>query len=772
MIEAMLAELERSGFATLLPGYIVATGHSEDIVGVGTDLEIIAAADGQSARLPRFKTTAYNGGFLDLPGFDQPVVVDLQGMEIPPPKNVPALFNHSGNDVVGHHEAITNTGKELLIEGVISGVGPKAIEVRDGARNGISWQSSIGAKRTADLQLVAAGQSKFVNGRNLQGPFYLAPKTRLGEVSFVAVGADRTPSAAVIASAQSQGSDMKFSEWLKTKGIDESKLEASAKAVLQAAFDAEIKASAATGAAALGATSGTATATAPAATSQTAAQSAFPAGIQAAGSDGASLMDGTAFVANMRRQAAEEERRINRIRALSNEFGVTEVPINASGAFDITATNRVGFTDYAIQAGWSAQDAELVALRMQRPRTAQAQQQQAQAISGDVILAAMCLTAGIPADIGSTPILASGLPAADRQRVLDQANSGPLQGFGVNHLMSYICAQAGQPWTGTFSSSEFVAHYRNCERMLRASGVSTVSLPGILSNIAQKALAAAWNQVNVAWPKITRPERLNNFKAHTIYRMTADGAFRDVGPDGKLEHGQIAESSSSLRAATKGRKFKFTRQMRIDDDLGALNTWGQWLGREGQVSVERSTFKLMLANTGSHWSLNNNNLITNVLDSDGLSAAKQKFAYFVDQFGQAISVLPDRLVVATPLKVDAEAIINARSQVASGDKVTDRTHWGTLPGGVIDSPYLSNTAQRDEYGNAYSGQSDTLWFLMADPAVLAALLVGFLNGKQQPTVESSTGEFSNDGLDIEAFMDYAVGFGETYGSVKSTGAGS
>lgn len=569
---------------------------------------------------------------------------------------------------------------------------------------------------------------------------------------------------------------MKFSDWLKAKGINEATLEASARAVLEATFNAEITAAGQAAAiTATGGTQGGGTATAIASTA-TATAPALPAGIQAAGSDGAGLMDGTAYVANMRRQAAEEHRRINRIAQIGREFNVTEVSINAAGQFDVTASNRVGFVDYAIEAGWTAEQAELVALRSHRPQTAPAQQQQRQALDNNVLLASLALAAGIPADVTVNghrrQILATGLRDEDRQRVLNDAMSGRNQGMRLSHAMQAVCIQAGQPYAGPIESNDFFEHFRNCERMLRASGVTTVSLPGILSNIANKSLAAAYQVMAVVWPMFAKPMPLTNFKPHTIYRLTADGAFRDVGPDGQLEHGSLSEGTTTLRAGTKGRKFKFTRQMRIDDDLSALTSWGTWLGQEGPRSIERAVFKLLLANTGSFFSSGNGNLITDVLNSDGLKAGRLNFDRHVDSNGQPVLVPADRILCATALHDTADLLVNARALPIGGDKVTDRTHWGKFPGGVHQSGFLDNTSIKDEFGNALSGQSETLWFLFADPAVLAAMYVGFLNGQQNPTVETSSGDFSNDGLEIQAFSDFGVAFGETMAATKSTGAGA
>ena len=49
---------------------------------------------------------------------------------------------------------------------------------------------------------------------------------------------------------------------------------------------------------------------------------------------------------------------------------------------------------------------------------------------------------------------------------------------------------------------------------------STTSLPGILSNVANKRLLEGYNYIEDAWRKISKIASVNDFKEHTRYRMT------------------------------------------------------------------------------------------------------------------------------------------------------------------------------------------------------------------------------------------------------------
>jgi hypothetical protein len=89
--------------------------------------------------------------------------------------------------------------KGVQIEGVFSGQAEHVSKVTEPAKNGFQWQLSIGADpiRTEFLE---AGATTTVNGREVTGPLTISRETRLGEISFVPLGADGDTSAAVSAS--------------------------------------------------------------------------------------------------------------------------------------------------------------------------------------------------------------------------------------------------------------------------------------------------------------------------------------------------------------------------------------------------------------------------------------------------------------------------------------------------------------------------------------------------------------------------------------------
>ncbi len=177
----------------------------------------IKAADGggdDADKPKRFSMTAYTGGAMEIGYYDASVVIELAGMTAAAP--VPILMNHDMGKIVGHADEIETTASTLKLAGVVSGASPEADQVTASAGLGFPWKASVGL-RPDKLEFIGEGVTTKANGKTFKGPVYVARKSTLGEVSFVAMAADGKTSAkvAAIAAYTRKDTDMKFDEWVK-----------------------------------------------------------------------------------------------------------------------------------------------------------------------------------------------------------------------------------------------------------------------------------------------------------------------------------------------------------------------------------------------------------------------------------------------------------------------------------------------------------------------------------------------------------------------------
>jgi len=669
--------------------------------------------------LRRFSMVAYTGGPMTLTGWAHPVVVDLSGMEIAGGqiKSRPILKDHNRSLIVGHTESIRIEGNQLLVAGVISGAGAVAQEIVESSRNGFPWQASLGAS-SGKAEFVPKGKSAQANGREFAGPVYIARRSTLGEVSFVALGADDNTSASVAASRTNQThtnqqaakeDDMTFTQWLEAKGFDPETLTETQTTNLQAMFDSE---------------------------------QAQPSGKDAEGGDGAG--GDTDVIARIRAETAAETTRISAVRR-------------------ICAGKHDGIEANAIADGWDTNHTELEVLRAQRPTLTRGgiRKDADQAQSGRAIEAAMCLSAGLSE---------SQVGKWYDEKTMNTAVARDLQGAGL-HTLIYETIHASGDYVrpGRIDNETIRAAFAANGRLIQAAGgggFSTVSLSGILSNVANKTMLAAYNAVESVVAQFSAETDVNDFKEVTRYRLTGNGVFEKVGPDGELKHAGLSEQAFKNKVETFGRMISLTRQMMINDDLGAFLQIPRLIGRMSALKREEAVFELLLSNPASFFDAANKNLLVGAdtgLSIDALTKAEQVFLDQTDSEGKPVLLSPSVLLVPSSLKVAAQVLMTETrvNEVTDTNKPKPAVNPHAGKWKPVTSPYLN--------AQGITGGSAKAWYLLANPADVAAVEIAYLRGKRTPTIESGDTDFNTLGMQWRGYFDFGVAMQDHRAAVKSKG---
>jgi len=673
------------------------------------EFTLIEAAGG--AR-PKIVGTAYSGGKMSLPGWKNPVVVDLSGMELP--ESVPLLANHENrtSSRIGMVSASVKNNV-LEISGEIISESSEAADIVAQSKAGADWQLSIGAD-VKECELVRGKRE--VNGQVFDGPFYHVRKSSLREVSVVAVGADAHTSMKVTAKFDltnpnpeeegdkdnmNENKDVEAKADVKPEVKPEAKpeakpeIKAEAKPEIQAA-QPEVKPEPA------------------------------PVDVAAAARDAAAAA------------VKAERERVAAIRAICDgEFPEIEKDAISSGWTPEVVTKKV-----------------LETIRAERP-AANVHISVKTEPEGDslrkTIEAAMCLRCGISADDLEKSYDGKTIEAGMREMDM------PLK-----QLLVECMKLDGIPYGRGFDNETIRAAF------------SSVSLPGILSNVANKKLLKSFESQPVIATKLCSTGDLNDFKENDRFRLTDVGDLLPVGADGEIKDGGVTEEAAKNQLDTYGKKFVLTRKMIINDDLGAFMKVPVAMGNRAARLIDQLFFSRLLKNPvqldgKALFSAAHKNLLTgatSALSSDSLKKAIQMFLDQVDADGQPISVEPKFLLVPTALKHLAIELTRGATLITAGgaDNVV-RPALNILADEnlqVVSSPYLANAA--------YDGASSTAWYLFGDPRQVDTWEIGYLKGKRTPTVERGETDFNTLGLWFRVYFDLGVREQEHRGMVKSAGA--
>ena len=679
------------------------------------DVALIEAAEGED-RGAKIEIMAYNGGVMNVPGWG-PLVIDLSGLETP--GSVPLLADHRKDlaNVLGAGKASIEDGRLSIAGSLVSGVAA-ADHVRALARGGVKLQASVGVVPTR-FEHVREGQKIEANGRTLRAPQYgvvFVRAGRLREVSVLPIGAD--PGTRVhVAAGETGDQTMGFEQWVRAQGWDPATLTDQQRKTLEAAYQAEIEAAGESGDG--GGDGGQAGTPAP--------QPTPPAAPTVnASADG----NGDDPVTAYRLQIAAERERITAIEAA------------AAGHPEISAQ--------AIREGWTVERAELQVLRASRPQTPAGHVRGGEPLSEHVLEAAVCQ--------------AGGLPDVERQydeRTLEAADRRYRQRLGLRQLI--IEAAWAMGFTGHGFGDLREAHnwaFGLIQAAGGASGFSTLSLPGILSNVANKFLRAGFESVEQTWRAIALIGAVNDFKEHSRYTLTGGLEFQDLAPQGELKHGKLGEEEYKIQAETKGVIYGISRKDLINDDLGALTAVPRRIGRGGALRLNTDFWKVFLDDSDffptDKTKKNYVDGADSALSVSGLQLAEQAFLEQTDPDGYPLALAPKVLLVPPPLKFVAEQLMSStelnETTTANKPKPTRNVYAGRYS--AVHSAYL--TAAK-------------VWYLIGDPQDLPLIEVAFLNGAQTPVVESSEAAFNVLGSQMRGYWDYGVAKQEPRAGVKVKG---
>jgi phage head maturation protease len=303
---------------------------------------------------------------------------------------------------------------------------------------------------------------------------------------------------------------------------------------------------------------------------------------------------------------------------------------------------------------------------------------------------------------------------------------------------------------------------------------STVSLPGILSNVANKKLLDSFQAQPIIATRLCSEGDLSDFKENQRFRLTDVGDLAPIAADGEIKEGGLSEEKATNQLDTYGKKFCLTRKMVIDDDLGAFMKVPTAMGNRAARLIDQLFFRRLLSNPNQSdnsalFAEAHKNLLsgaTSVLAAEGLRLAIKLFLDQVDADGEPISIEPKFLLVPTALKHTAIELTKGATLIMAGggDTPSIRPALNVLADEnleVVSSPYLSNPK--------YAGNSESAWYLFGNPSQIDTFEIGFLKGKRTPTVERGDTDFNTLGLWFRVYFDLGVREQDYRGMVRSAG---
>lgn len=674
---------------------------AKQVIALSAPVKITAGEceEGKKAGPAKFTSTFYTGGAMSIEGWDLPVVIDLAGLK--PGKVLVANLDHDASKRVGNF-AVANDGKSLVANGTASAATPARDEVVNSAKDGYEWQSSLEVN-PEKVETVKAGKAAKANGQEFEGPIYVTRVGTLKGFAFVSHGADDNTTVTIAASAASKEKTMKaeVKTWIKAMlpSVD-----------IEALTDDEV-----------------------------ANLEAQHAGLHPEKPKKKLKLDD-----EIEAKQAEVER----------VDGITDIALNACDKrpYDINAIKELA--NKAIEGKWGVDKFRMELLEASLPPAHTVfRTKRDERLNSKVIEAAICQAGRL-----------SGIENLFDDQTLQAAHDQFKGGIGLKQLM-VLGAQANGYHSTSFDVNievQRAAFGLLAARQIQASGFSTISLPNVFSNTANKFIREGWNAIDQTPLRIAAIRSVRNFQQITTVSLTGALQFEKVAADGEIKHGTLGELTYTNQVETFARMLAITRQDMINDDLGALTAIPRRLGRGGMLMLN-DIFWTEFLNNGSFFTSGNANVNTGVADmtSGGLSATEVIFMAQTDPDGKPLGTEPRILLVPTALKSAAKTLMTSEKML--GTAGPDGNPWRERFR-VESSPSMSNSA--------YTGYSAAAWYMLADPNDMPVIEIAALNGRVEPTVETADADFNVLGVQMRGYSDVGVNLQEYRGGVRADGGAS
>jgi hypothetical protein len=321
--------------------------------------------------------------------------------------------------------------------------------------------------------------------------------------------------------------------------------------------------------------------------------------------------------------------------------------------------------------------------------------------------------------------------------------------------------------------------------------MSTSDFPYLFGDILDRQLLAAYQQAPSTYQNYVKVSTVRDFR--TVQRHYLDGGTAKldaVAENASYPAAKRTEGKYSYSVKKYGRRFPFTWETFINDDLDALKDIPMILGQAAKYSEEYFATDLFVGSAGpdsTFYASGNANIVTSnpVLSVAGLQTAMTVLGNMVNSDSVPIVIEAYELVVPPALEVTAMNILN-------GLELRLNENGGATNSQLITTNWMKGRFRLNVnhcIPRIAASNQNTSWFLFAKPAAgqRVAVEMGFLRGHEQPEVfmkapnatrvgggaaNPMDGDFDTDGIEYKVRHVFGGTTQDPKLSVASNGSGS
>ena len=289
---------------------------------------------------------------------------------------------------------------------------------------------------------------------------------------------------------------------------------------------------------------------------------------------------------------------------------------------------------------------------------------------------------------------------------------------------------------------------------------TTSDFPIILGDTVGRVLRDAYQAAPSGIRRLGRQTTARDFRAVNKIMLGEAPLLEKLNEHGEIKAGTMAEAREAYKVETWARKIGITRQVLVNDDLGAFADLARRMGQAAAETEARILVTLLETGSGNGPTMSDGKTLfhadhgnkagTGAAISDAtLSAARLALRTQKGIEDRTIRVTPRNLLVPPALETTAEKWLASIAPATAADV---NPFSGSLS--LVVEPRLT---------------SATRWYVTADPGEIDGMEFAYLSGAEGPQVESRSG-WDVDGVEIRVILDFGAGFIDHRGWFMNAGA--
>jgi len=289
---------------------------------------------------------------------------------------------------------------------------------------------------------------------------------------------------------------------------------------------------------------------------------------------------------------------------------------------------------------------------------------------------------------------------------------------------------------------------REAAKLAERAFQTTSDFPLLLSAAANKMLLAAYQPAQPTYRQVFLRRDFRDFKPHRHLRVGDFPTLVALNENGEIQAGTMSESQEIISLSTFARRIRVTRQMLVNDDLGAFTDFAAMIGRRVADFENATAYQLLATANGAGPTLSTGSAAVFAASRANKAASGTALDQGNLATGRA-AVMKQKTLDGLPISIGS----SMRLLVGPGLELAARQ--------------LTVAVQATQIGNAnvFAGFvqpvvepiiTDNRWYLFSEPASAPVYVYGYLNGAEGPQV--TTGPVSGvDGVEVSVIFDFGVG---------------